>query len=115
MDPTTITSIDRADETTLAEDRRIRDRWRYWLPWATLYARHYQSSHRQQFNPSYSQLDRLKLIHRRAVLDCISRGISWQSIRRDRIDDPRIDDHTRSRKIAEAVSKLRFTRRGKGA
>jgi hypothetical protein len=87
-------------------ERQIRDRWEYWRPWATMFARRaVTQGHSTLIFPPSRALDQLRAVHRRTVIECLAAGLRWETIRKRRLDDPRLDDETRTRKIQESVTK----------
>lgn len=79
-------------------------RWAYWLPFATIASKKLDSAH-ALFNPSRSPLQRLKLIHERAVEKLLRMGVSWPVIKRHDLDDPRIDEGKRDNLINVALER----------
>ena len=82
------------------------ERWAYWLPFAVIAAKRSNGS-RELFNPSYSPLQRLRVIHSRVLEKLQLLGVPWATISRWELDDPRLSDSERDTRIGAAVERRR--------
>ena len=74
-------------------ERAITARWKQWVPWVRM-----QQLRVRDYDPSIAAAAsaRLRQGHREHILDQMREGISMRTIRRHRLDDPRITDEVRS-------------------
>jgi hypothetical protein len=80
-------------------ERVVAARWKQWVPWVLM-----QQRRARKFCTSVAtaEMDRLRQRHREHILDLMREGISMRTIRRHRMDDPRITDEVRAM-LAEAA------------
>jgi hypothetical protein len=84
-------------------ERAIATRWRLWVPWARM---HLLRAH--QFDPTVSaavdspESCRMRERHTEHILDLLRDGISMRTIRRHRLDDPRVTDEVRAMLVQAA-------------
>ena len=77
----------------LSVERAIAVRWKQWVPWVLM---------QQRRAPNYrasiatAEMDRLRQRHREHILDLMREGVSMRTIRRHRLDDPRLSDELRT-------------------
>jgi hypothetical protein len=92
-------------------ERRIAERWKVWVPWVRI--------HLLRARPSDPSVDaeaefrRFRERHSQHILDMLRAGISMRTIRRHRLDDPRLANEVRAVLIEaakERQSKARFRR-----
>jgi hypothetical protein len=80
----------------LSLERAIAARWKHWVPWVRMQL---LRQHRSDpiVNPAIDIADsrRLRQRHSEHILNLIRDGISMRTIRRHRLDDPRITDEVR--------------------
>ena len=87
----------------LSLERAIAARWRLWIPWVRM---HLLRAH--QFDPTVNaavdgpESRRLRQRHAEQILDLMREGISMRTIRRHRLDDPRITDEVRAMLVEAA-------------
>jgi Bacterial dnaA protein helix-turn-helix len=91
-------------------ERAIAARWQIWVPWVRM-----QQLRARDYDPSIAsaESDRLCQRHSEHILDMLRAGISMRTIRRHRLDDPRITDEARAvlvRAARERQSKAWFRR-----
>jgi uncharacterized protein YeeX (DUF496 family) len=95
-------------------ERAIAARWQIWMPWVRMHllrARQYDPSVNAAVDSPESR--RLRQRHSEHILDLMREGISMRTIRRHRLDDPRITDEVRAMLVhsaKERQSKARFRR-----
>ena len=93
--------------------RAIAARWKVWVPWVRmLLLRADQSDPAVDATEDGADSRRLHRRHSDHILDMIRAGISMRTIRRHRLDDPRITDEMRALLVAarERQSKARIRR-----
>ena len=81
--------------------RAIAARWKHWVPWVRMYLlRACQSD--PSVNPAMDSPDsrRLRQRHSEHILDMLRAGISMRTIRRHRLDDPRLTGELRVMLVA---------------
>jgi hypothetical protein len=73
--------------------RAIAARWKVWVPWVRM-----QQLRARDYDPSVATAESARLRHRHSehILNLIRDGISMRTIRRHRLDDPRITDEVRT-------------------
>lgn len=90
-------------------ERAIAARWQIWVPWVRM-----QQLRARDYDPSIAsaESDRLCQRHSEHVLAVMRDGITMRTIRRHRLDDPRITDEMRALLVAarERQSKARIRR-----
>jgi hypothetical protein len=85
-------------------ERRISERWKAWVPWVRI---HLLRDHRS--NPAVNaavdgpEFRRFRKRHSQHIVDMMRTGISMRTIRRHRLDDPRIMDEVRAVLVAAAI------------
>jgi hypothetical protein len=95
-------------------ERAIAARWKHWVPWVRMYLlRACQSD--PSVNPAVDSPEsgRFRQLHSEHVLDMLRAGISMRTIRRHRLDDPRLTDELRAVLLQAAMerqSKARYRR-----
>jgi len=74
-------------------ERTIAARWKQWVPWVRM-----QLLRARDYDPSVAsaESDRLRQRHREHILDLMRGDITLRTIRRHRLDDPRITDELRA-------------------
>jgi Bacterial dnaA protein helix-turn-helix len=74
-------------------ERAIAARWNTWVPWVRM-----QQLRARDYDPSIAsaESDRLRQRHRKHILAVMRDGITTRTIRRHRLDDPRIMDQERA-------------------
>jgi Bacterial dnaA protein helix-turn-helix len=74
-------------------ERTIAARWKTWVPWVRI-----QQLRARDYDPSVAAAEsvRLRHRHREHILNLMRDGISMRTIRRHRLDDPRITDEVRA-------------------
>jgi hypothetical protein len=74
-------------------ERAIAARWKVWVPWVLM-----QQRRARDYDPSVAaaESDRLRQRHLDHILNLIRNGISMRTIRRHRLDDPRITGGVRT-------------------
>ena len=77
--------------------RAIAARWKVWVPWVRLQLLR-QNQSDPKVNPAVDSPGsrRLRLHHSEHILDLMRDGVSMRTIRRHRLDDPRITDEVRA-------------------
>ena len=95
-------------------ERAIAARWKVWVPWVRmLLLRTRQSDPSVDAREDGAESRRLRLRHSEHILDLLRTGISMRTIRRHRLDDPRLTDAVRAVLVEaarERQSKARFRR-----
>ena len=95
-------------------ERAIAARWRLWIPWVRMHL-----LRARQSDPTVSaaidgpESCRMRERHSQHVLDLMRDGVSMRTIRRHRLDDPRITDEVRAilvQAVRERQSKAWFRR-----
>ena len=83
--------------------RAIAARWRLWVPWVCMDLQRARQA-APTVNPEMSgpEFHRLRERHAEHILDLMRDGISMRSIRRHRMDDPRLTDHSRAMLVEAA-------------
>ena len=78
-------------------ERLIAARWGRWVPWVRMHLLRQRQSD-PTVNPAIDSADsrRLRQRHRGHILDLMRDGIFMRTIRRHRLDDPRLTDEARS-------------------
>jgi Bacterial dnaA protein helix-turn-helix len=73
-------------------ERAIAARWKQWVPWVRM-----QQLRVRDYDPSVAAAEsfRMRQRHSEHILNLIRDGISMRTIRRHRLDDPRITDEVR--------------------
>src|SRR4030095_11600330 len=73
--------------------RAIAARWKVWVPWVRM-----QQLRARDYDPSVASAESVRLCHRHRehILNLIRDGISMRTIRRHRLDDPRITNEVRT-------------------
>ena len=94
----------------LSVERIIAARWKQWVPWVLM-----QQRRARNYNASVAtaEMDCLRQRHREHIRDLMREGISMRTIRRHRLDDPRITDDERTVLVEaakERQSKARYRR-----
>ena len=92
------------------QERAIAARWAQWIPWVCRDLR----LRGRDGGISSPEFMRVRQRHSEHVLDLMRAGISMRTIRRHRLDDPRITDEVRAALVASAreqQSKARFQRK----
>jgi hypothetical protein len=92
-------------------ERTIAARWKQWVPWVRM-----QLLRARDYDPSVAsaESDRLRQRHREHILAVMRDGITMRTIRRHRLDDPRITDEVRAvlvQAAKERQSKAWYRRR----
>jgi hypothetical protein len=78
-------------------ERAIAARWRIWVPWVRMHLlRTRQSDPSVNTAVDSPESRRLRLRHSEHILDMMREGMSMRTIRRHRLDDPRITDEVRA-------------------
>ena len=78
-------------------ERAIAARWRLWIPWVRMHLLRVR-----QFDPTISaaidspESCRMRERHTEHILDLMREGITMRTIRRHRLDDPRLTDEVRA-------------------
>ena len=95
-------------------ERIIAARWRWWVPWVRMHLLRKRQSD-PTVNPAIDSADSRCLCqrHREQILDLMRDGISMRTIRRHRLDDPRITDEVRAMLVqaaGERQSKAQYRR-----
>jgi len=95
-------------------ERSIAERWKVWGPWVRIHLLRARQSD-PALNAAVDGPDfcRFRERHREHILDMLRAGISMRTIRRHRLDDPRITDEVRAVLVdaaRERQSKARFRR-----
>jgi Bacterial dnaA protein helix-turn-helix len=84
-------------------ERAIAARWQIWVPWACMYL-----LRARQHDPTVNaavdspEFHRLYQRHREHILDLMRDGVSMRTIRRHRLDDPRLTDEVRAMLVRAA-------------
>src|SRR6516162_9491365 len=87
-------------------ERAIAARWKHWVPWVRMYLlRACQSD--PSVNPALDSPDsrRFRQLHSEHILDMLRSGISMRTIRRHRLDDPRLTDELRAVLVQAAMER----------
>lgn len=71
--------------------RAIAARWKVWAPWVGM-----QQLRARDYAPSVAAAETVRLRHSEHILDLMRDGISMRTIRRHRLDDPRLTDEVRA-------------------
>ena len=80
-----------ADLTTEADRRIYRKRWAEWEPWIL-----YDLYRNRTPNPQRSmELRQFRNLHRSILAGLIRMGLDMRTVRRNQLDDPRINDYER--------------------
>jgi hypothetical protein len=95
-------------------ERRIAERWKAWVPWVRMHLlRARQSDPSVDAAVDGSEFRRLRRRHSQHILNMLRARISMRTIRRHRLDDPRLANEVRAVLVAaarERQSKARFRR-----
>jgi hypothetical protein len=97
LDPFTPRPSSAGPYVSLQLERAIAARWRLWVPWVRMHllrARQHDASVNAAVDSSESR--RLRQRHTEHILAIMRDGISMRTIRRHRLDDPRITDDVRT-------------------
>ena len=80
-------------------ERAIADRWRLWVPWVRM-----QLLRAPEYDPAVASAESARLCQRHTehILDLLRDGISMRTIRRHRLDDPRLTDEARAMLVEAA-------------
>ena len=95
-------------------ERAIAARWRLWVPWVRMHllrARQHDPSVNAAMDSPESR--RMRECHTEHILDLMRDGVSMRTIRRHRLDDPRLTDEVRAmlvKAVKERQSKAWFRR-----
>jgi hypothetical protein len=98
----------------IPESERILNRWKEWVPWATIQSRYQAKTpggavDGVKFN---EVLHHLRLLHELRCKSALAAGLRWKIIKMYNLDDPRIDDDT-SRQLIDAAIERHRTRLGR--
>ena len=87
----------------LSVERVSAARWRWWVPWVRMHLLRQRQSD-PTVNPAIDSANSrcLRQRHREHILDLMRDGISMRSIRRHRLDDPRLTDEVRAMLVQAA-------------
>ena len=87
-------------------ERVIAARWRWWVPWVRMHLlRQRQSDPTVNAKIDSPESRRLCQRHREHMLDLLREGISMRTIRRHRLDDPRLTDDLRAMLVDSAKAR----------
>jgi hypothetical protein len=78
-------------------ERRIAERWKVWLPWVRIHLlRVRQSDPSVDAEVDGAEFRRFRECHAQHIIDMLRAGISMRTVRRHRLDDPRITNEVRA-------------------
>ena len=87
-------------------ERAIAARWKYWVPWVRMYLlRARQSDPSVNSAMDSPESGRFRQLHSEHILDMLRAGISMRTIRRHRLDDPRLTDELRAVLVQAAIER----------
>src|SRR5262252_6714828 len=91
-------------------ERKIAGQWKRWEGWVRM-----QQLRSRDYDPAVAEVEsaRMRQHHQEYVLAMTQAGISMRTIRRHRLDDPRVTDEVRAMLVAaakERQSKARYRR-----